>query len=86
MSPFFWCALPALHRWIAVATADLLSEIRNGGGNDPEPSRSGSVGGALEGHLLKAPVWDGVFGNFNQKNTFLLISIPANVRVRPIFF
>ena len=37
------CVLSALHRWIAVATADLLSKIRNGGGNGSEPSQSGSI-------------------------------------------
>lgn len=46
------CAPSALHRWTAAATADLLSKIRNGGGNGSEASRSGSVSGALEGHWL----------------------------------
>lgn len=46
------CVLSALHRWIAVATADLLSKIRNGGGNGSEPLQSGSIQGALEGHCV----------------------------------
>lgn len=49
----------ALHRWIAVAAADLLSEIRNGGGTCSEPSQSGSMQRGLEGHWLWPCVRDG---------------------------
>lgn len=53
------CVLSALHRWIAVEAADLLSKIRNGGGNGSELSQSGNIQGALEGHRVWPCVKDG---------------------------
>lgn len=65
--PLFMREHPALHRWTAVAPADLPSEIRNGGGNDPERLPFRKRRGALEGHRrLRAPVWEGCSGTFKQ--------------------